>query len=93
MLMAVYPDNAYAIATIHNDGDLGDPAQVRLIQGVASAVAMLSLVLYPYVYMLARVAFLGQGQSAFEAARVLGIDRVALYRKLKKYRGVARSQD
>ncbi len=26
---------------IHNDGDLGDPAQVRLIQGAASAVASL----------------------------------------------------
>lgn len=26
---------------IHNDGDLGDPAEVRLIQGVASAVASL----------------------------------------------------
>ena len=27
---------------IHNDGDLGDPEKVRLIQGVASAVASLS---------------------------------------------------
>lgn len=27
---------------IHNDGDLGDPQQVRLIQGVASAVASLA---------------------------------------------------
>ncbi len=26
---------------IHNDGDLGDPAQVKLIQGVASAIASL----------------------------------------------------
>ena len=36
-------------------------------------IAVMTLVLYPYVYMLARVSFLGQGQSAYEAARSLGL--------------------
>ena len=36
-------------------------------------VLVMSLVLYPYVYMLARVAFLGQGTSALESARALGL--------------------
>lgn len=44
--------------------------EVRNAWGI---IAVMTLVLYPYVYMLARVSFLGQGQSAFEAARSLGL--------------------
>ena len=36
-------------------------------------IVVMTLVLYPYVYMLARVSFLGQGQSAYEAGRSLGL--------------------
>lgn len=36
-------------------------------------VLVMSLVLYPYVYMLARLAFLGQGQASMESARALGL--------------------
>lgn len=39
MQPAVFLDRDNTI--IHNDGDLGDPAQVRLIQGAASAIASL----------------------------------------------------
>jgi D-glycero-D-manno-heptose 1,7-bisphosphate phosphatase len=39
MTAAVFLDRDNTI--IHNDGDLGDPAQVRLIQGAASAIASL----------------------------------------------------
>lgn len=35
-------------------------------------ITILTLVLYPYVYMLARNAFLHQGQRMLEASRVLG---------------------
>ncbi|MBF0427389.1 MAG: iron ABC transporter permease [Magnetococcales bacterium] len=35
-------------------------------------VFLFSLSLYPYVYMLARTAFLGQGQRMLEASRMLG---------------------
>jgi iron(III) transport system permease protein len=34
---------------------------------------VMSLVLYPYVYLLARSAFLAQGRSTYEAARSLGL--------------------
>lgn len=41
-------------------------------RGVVGAAMVLSLVLYPYVYLLARAAFLRQGAAAFDAARSLG---------------------
>lgn len=42
------------------------------IRSLGGAIAMLTLVLYPYVYMLARVSFMEQPQSLFDAARSLG---------------------
>ncbi|MEM8741746.1 MAG: ABC transporter permease subunit, partial [Pseudomonadota bacterium] len=44
--------------------------EVRSLEGAA---AMLTLVLYPYVYLLARAAFLSQSSTAFIAARALGL--------------------
>ncbi|AUM13375.1 iron ABC transporter permease [Ketobacter alkanivorans] len=41
-------------------------------RGTFPVVLVMSLVLYPYVYMLARSAFLSQGREPLEAARVLG---------------------
>jgi iron(III) transport system permease protein len=42
------------------------------IRSVEGAAIMLILVLYPYVYLLARAAFLQQSATAFLAARALG---------------------
>jgi len=42
------------------------------IRSLGGAIAMLSLVLYPYVYLLARAAFLEQSVHALEAGRILG---------------------
>ena len=42
------------------------------IRSLGGAAAMLTLVLYPYVYLLARAAFTAQGGTTFLAARVLG---------------------
>ena len=42
------------------------------IRSLGGAILMLILVLYPYVYLLARASFLGQGATAFVAARTLG---------------------
>ncbi|MEL6683417.1 MAG: iron ABC transporter permease [Pseudomonadota bacterium] len=42
------------------------------IRSLGGAAAMLTLVLYPYVYLLARAAFAAHGSTAFLAARVLG---------------------
>lgn len=42
------------------------------IRSLGGAVVMLSLVLYPYIYLLARVAFLEQSICTLEASRSLG---------------------
>ena len=43
------------------------------IRSLPGAILMLSLVLYPYVYLLARAAFLQQSACLVEVARTLGV--------------------
>jgi len=45
------------------------------IRSLGGAISMMILVLYPYVYLLARSAFLEQSASLLEAARILGQSR------------------
>ena len=47
------------------------------IRTLPGAIVMMILVLYPYVYLLARAAFLEQSASIAEAARSLGVSRSA----------------
>ncbi|MFK8079863.1 MAG: ABC transporter permease [Granulosicoccus sp.] len=42
------------------------------VRSLPGAICMMTLVLYPYVYLLSRAAFLEQSASVLEAARVLG---------------------
>lgn len=49
------------------------------IRSLPGAILMMTLVLYPYVYMLARSAFLEQSTSVLEVARVLGRGRYARF--------------
>ncbi len=44
------------------------------VRSLPGAIAMLTLVLYPYVYLLARSAFLTQSSILLEASRNLGCD-------------------
>lgn len=53
----------------------GQDAWFPDVQGPAGVVLILSLVLYPYVYMLARSAFLSQGRKLIDAGRLLGLNR------------------
>jgi iron(III) transport system permease protein len=53
-----------------------DPIDVRFAPGV---IIVLSLGLYPYVYLLTRGAFLTQGRKAMEAARSLGCKPVRAF--------------
>src|SRR5690606_13498360 len=46
--------------------------QLPGLRGPAGAIGVLTAVLYPYVYVLGRSAFLGQSRQALEAARSLG---------------------
>jgi len=52
------------------------------IRSLGGAALMLTLVLYPYVYLLARAAFLQQSASAFIAARALGKGPVTAFLKV-----------
>ncbi len=42
------------------------------MRSTGRVIIVLVLVFYPYVYLLARTAFLAQGKGLMEAARVLG---------------------
>ncbi len=50
----------------------GSRAALPDVRSLFGAALVLSLVLYPYIYLLARAAFLRQGAAAFDAARSLG---------------------
>lgn len=43
------------------------------VQGPVAVILVMTLVLYPYVYMLARSAFISQGRSMMDSARILGL--------------------
>ena len=49
------------------------------VRTLGGAVLMFSGVLYPYVYMLARTAFLERGAAVFEAGRTLGLSAWASF--------------
>jgi iron(III) transport system permease protein len=53
------------------------PSGGAAIRSTGGAVAVFTLVLYPYVYLLARSAFLSQSRALVEAARGLGLSRGA----------------
>lgn len=54
---------------------LGPELRLPPVRSVGGAALVLSLSLYPYVYLLCRSAFDSQGQRAMEAARSLGLTR------------------
>ncbi|MDY6949028.1 MAG: iron ABC transporter permease [Pseudomonadota bacterium] len=55
----------------------GTSTWVPRIRSTGGVIVVLSLALYPYVYLLARTAFLTQGRRALEAAQMLGLGRAA----------------
>lgn len=85
-LMLPFALPAYVLAFVFvGVMDFGGPVQAGLrsllglppawsfeVRNTLGVIVVMTLVLYPYVYMLARVSFLGQGRSAYEAARSLG---------------------
>ena len=60
------PVNTWLRSVFGSDASTGD------IRSPFGVVLVMALVLYPYVYMLARGAFLAQGQELMAAARSLG---------------------
>ncbi|MCG8426007.1 MAG: iron ABC transporter permease [Chromatiales bacterium] len=51
----------------------GNSARLGNVRSTAGVITVMVLVLYPYVYMLTRSAFLTQGSGTLEAARILGL--------------------
>ncbi len=49
------------------------------IRSLGGAIAMMSLVLYPYVYLLSRAAFLEQSVELLDASRTLGCGPLAAF--------------
>ena len=58
---------------------LGAGARLPELRSYGGVVIMMTLVFYPYVYLLARVAFREQGTAAVEIARTLGRSRPAAF--------------
>ncbi|PZW67148.1 iron(III) transport system permease protein [Pseudomonas sp. URMO17WK12:I1] len=52
---------------------LGSGVRFPRVRSTAGVIIVLVLVFYPYVYLLARNAFLAQGKGLTEAARTLGL--------------------
>jgi iron(III) transport system permease protein len=52
------------------------------VRSTPGTIAVLTVVLYPYVYVLGRSAFLGQSRQALEAARTLGLSYRAAVRRV-----------
>jgi len=48
------------------------PLRLPRVRSTGGVIIVLVLVFYPYVYLLARTAFMAQGKGLMEAARVLG---------------------
>ena len=60
----------------------GSAAWFPEIRSAGGVMLVFSLVLYPYVYMLARAAFGAQGRHLMDAARILGLGPVAAFFKV-----------
>jgi len=62
----------YGLASPLHSNLLGGGLRIPGLRTPAGAIVILTAVLYPYVYVLGRSAFLGQSRQALEAARCLG---------------------
>ncbi len=58
------------------------PMQLPQIRSRGGVIFVMSLALYPYVYLIARNAFLTQGRAALEAAQSLGLNRWQGFRRV-----------
>jgi len=60
----------------------GQDAWFPEVRSLGGAIVVLTLVLYPYVYLIARAALRDQAGAAYEAARTLGAGPVAAARRV-----------
>ncbi|WP_201555753.1 ABC transporter permease [Psychrobacter sp. 72-O-c] len=62
--------------------DFGISTAIPSVRNIWGAGLVLSLAFYPYVYLLARQAFLSQGRRAIEAGQMLGLSRSSVFFRL-----------
>lgn len=62
--------------------EFGFTTAIPSVRNVWGAGLVLSLAFYPYVYLLARQAFLSQGRRAIEAGQMLGLTRSKVFFRL-----------
>ena len=62
--------------------ELGINAAIPSVRNVWGAGLILSFAFYPYVYLLARQAFLSQGRRTIEAGQMLGLGRGKVFFRL-----------
>ena len=62
--------------------DFGITTAIPSVRNVWGAGLVLSLAFYPYVYLLARQAFLSQGRRVIEAGQMLGLSRSKVFFRL-----------
>ena len=62
--------------------EFGFTTAIPSVRNVWGASLVLSLAFYPYVYLLARQAFLSQGRRAIEAGQMLGLSRSKVFFRL-----------
>jgi iron(III) transport system permease protein len=60
----------------------GEGIWVPEVRSLPGAVLVMSLTLYPYVYLLARTALVEQTPTTYDAARTLGATRARAFRKV-----------
>ena len=72
----------YGLANPLQSNLFGDGLHMPWIRSRGGAILVLTAVLYPYVYVLGRSAFLGQSRQALEAARSLGCSYGQAVRKV-----------
>jgi len=72
----------YGVANPLQSNLFGQGLQLPWLRGPIGAIVVLTAVLYPYVYILGRSAFLGQSRHAIEAARSLGSSYGAAIRRV-----------
>jgi iron(III) transport system permease protein len=63
---------SYGLASPLHSNLFGDGLRVPGLRTTGGAIGILTAVLYPYVYILGRSAFIGQSRQSLEAARCLG---------------------
>ena len=62
--------------------EFGFTTAIPSVRNVWGSGLVLSLAFYPYVYLLARQAFLSQGRRAIEAGQMLGLSRSKVFFRL-----------